>query len=164
MNNPTTLAVRAIAVTFARQLLLPIIIAAAVVIVLLWVGLIILTAQVSSWWLLALVLLVPATFMTILVASLLWFLLKKLTPVMSERQTTAATRFVERTSSYAEVVGMSRFVLAFHIIRRAVQKKSTSYFDELLSHSSELREDFTTVRDEFAKTPRKVVRNIEDSE
>lgn len=164
MHNPTNLAVRAIAVIFAKQLLLPLIFAAGIILLLLWVGLILLMIHVSSWWLLATLLLGPATVLVLFVAGIVWFLIKKLTPAMSPRQDKAAKRFVERTSSYTELVGMSRFLLAFHIIRRAIQKKPTSYFDELLGHSAELREDFNTLRDEFKKNSRKVVKNLEEQE
>lgn len=160
MKNPTTLAVRAIAAAFAKQLLLPLIIGIGVVLLLLWAGLVLLATNVSAWWLLLALLLLPATLIASSIAAILWMLIKKLAPTMSPTQKKAANRFVAHTATYTELVGMSRFLLAFYIVRHAIQRKPGTYFDELLGQSKELRADFTIVRDEFSKQPRKTVPNL----
>lgn len=162
MENPTTLAVRAIAAAFAKQLLLPPVIGIGVVLLLLWVGLVLLAINVSAWWLLLGFVLIPASFIVASVAIILWMLIKRLTPAMSTTQKEAANRFVEHVTTYTDLVGMSRFLFAFYIVRHAIQRKPGTYFDELLDRSKELRTDFAIVRDEFSKHPRKTVSNLAD--
>lgn len=160
MKNDNVLAVRAIAGTFARQLLLPVLLIAIAVVVIFWIALLFLVSQVSLWWLLLLILLIPATLIFGVIGGGLWFGVSKLTPPLTERQKTAAKHFVERTGTYSNIIGMSRYLIAFHIVRQVIQKKPKTYVTELIGHSTELRDDFYTVRDEFEKRDRKVVENL----
>lgn len=162
MKSATTRAVRAIAGTFARQIIVPILVIAAIVLLVLWLGLIILAMQVSLWWLLLLLVLIPATLLAGLIGAAAWFVVSKLTPSMTRTQKAAATRFVERVGTYSNIMGMSRYLIAFHIIRQVIQKKPRTYISELIGNSTELRDDFYALRDEFATNKRKVVRNLEE--
>jgi hypothetical protein len=159
MDTAYVKALRALAAVFARQLVLPLLIAVSALFLFLWVGLLLLTYFFSNWWLLALLPLVPSTLLATGLGYMVWLVVQKLTPPMTKTQQQAAVRFVERTKSYTELIGISRFMLAFHLLRHAVRNKPSTYLNQLTRHSTELREDFATLQKEFEKRPRKTVSN-----
>jgi hypothetical protein len=153
------LTIRAIASTYARQLLMPPIIIAGAVATMLWGVLIYAGTTINPWWWVLALPLGVATIVGGVAALTLLKVLRTLSPPMNARQTQAAREFVERTGTYAGVVGMSRYMIAWTVIRQVVLRRDTSILTRLTDNSSELAQDYRTIHQEFAKRDRVVVEN-----
>jgi uncharacterized membrane protein YbhN (UPF0104 family) len=149
MPNPTILAARTIAVSFAKQIIIPAVIVGYGAILLIFIVLYWLANQLSPWWW---VFAVPVSFVAIvfgLIVAVSAFLIKRISPPTTKYQRKLAKRFVEEVVNYSDLVGASRFFIAYKVIKDVIRKKPKTYLSEMTQKPGDLKRIFAQLRDSF---------------
>lgn len=163
--NPHILAIRALASTLARNILLPIIIAAAIIFALIIILLLWIADAIGSWLLL---LIIPVAFTGIIIGIALFIIYRTVRSIqpknMSKDQKVATKEFISHLETYAELKGTPKFLIVWKIIMSALKKSPREYMSSLIGESTKLKSSYSNLIVAFGGTTpgRKKVRNLEE--
>jgi L-cystine uptake protein TcyP (sodium:dicarboxylate symporter family) len=146
--NVTFLVIRALAVEFARRLYKPIVITVVIVAILLLTVTAWLTTVSDLWW----VLMIFLVFIVMIVAILLtivWLLLRALSPTQTKQQRKQATALVDKMMRVAEITATPKFVLLFQVAKDAFVPNKGGFISSVIGDTGTLQKDFIAFRDTF---------------
>ncbi len=141
---------RILSALLLKRLLKPVLVIGAFIGLALYTLTVFLAISFSTWWLLALVILVPITVFLILLASLIWFLLGKLSPKkLSKPEQQKVDGFIDTLFSLAERSKTPYPVLLFLIAKDVIRGKESSFIRDLIGDSKKVTKEFEEIRTLF---------------
>lgn len=149
MPNPTLLATRAVIVSFAKQVLIPVAVIGYVAVLLIFSLLYWLASNYSLWWW---VFGVPVFFITVIFTVLIVvvaMIIRKISPHMTKYQRRLAKSFVDEIANYSDLAGASRFFIAYVVIKDVIRKKPKAYINELTQKPGDLKRIFTRLQESY---------------
>lgn len=148
--TPYIRALRAITATVFQRVYRPTVWVIGGSLVLLWIGIIILASSVTPWWLVFLVILIPLTLVATVLAVVLWLLSQRLFPRhLTRGERSKILEFSDKILRVAEIRATPVPIIVALIAKDIFRGKKSSYLEGIISDSTSLRDDFTTIRDMF---------------
>ena len=138
---------RVLGALLLKRLLKPVLIIVAIIGTALYVITALLALSFSSWWWLLLIILVPITIFLILLGSLVWFILGKLSPrKLSKHENEKLNGFIDTLFSLAERSKTPYPVLLFLIAKDVIRGKESSFLRDLIGDSKKVTSEFEEIR------------------
>ena len=148
--TPYIRALRAITATVFQRVYRFVAVIIAIILLLLWALVFYLGIAVSGWWFMVLIALIPLTIIVIVIATILWFLSKRLLPRTLEKSEKAEVlAFSDKILRVAEVRATPLPIMLFLIAKDIVRGKKSSFVEGVIADSSSLKADFTKIKDRF---------------
>ncbi len=147
--TPSLLAIRAIATELAYRVYKPIVVTAIIVGVI-SLSLMVWLVMMSAWWLF---LAVPVFFALVVVALLLVFTgitIRIVSPRPNREQKKQVADFVNKIQGLSEITATPKLFLLFRVIRDVMVPSRTGYVQGLISDTTSLKKDFTSLLDTFS--------------
>lgn len=166
--NSHILAIRALASTLARKILLPIIIIAAIVFALVILLLLWAMSEVGAWLIL---IIIPIGFIGVIIGLALGILYKtvqSISPKMNKDQKKTTNEFIGKLEEYAELKNTPKVLIVWRIIFSALKRTPRKYIDSIVNDSAKLKRSYTDLVSSFSNDTsrssrkRKVVDNLAD--
>lgn len=162
------LAIRAIAATLAKDILLPIIIVTGVVYALVIALLVYIAIEVGS---ILLLLLIPAGFIGLsagVALLIVYRTVRAISPDMTKEQKGLTRDFISTLESYAELKSTPKFLIAWRVIMSSIKKSPKVYISSLINDSTKLKGQYSKLVHSFPRSKstgtskRKSVKNLEN--
>lgn len=142
--NPLLLAIRAVSSEFVHRIYLPLVlvIGAAFFALLLFVGWL---TSVSEWWWLLLVPIIIATFLFIVVASVIGAAIKVLRPYQTKAQRKEVSNLVDKLQEVSDTLQMPKFLVVYQLVRDVVRPSDRGFISKMTSNAATLKPDFQRI-------------------
>lgn len=148
--NASLLAIRSVAVEFARRLYTPILIGVvAGVIALLWLSLWLTT--LSDWWWIFAILIIGMSFFAAICLTITGVIIRLISPARTKDQKRQARQLVDKIQRLAEVTATPKFFLFFSMMRDVVWPREEGFIASVSGDASTLKDDFARLRDSFRR-------------
>lgn len=146
--KPALLAVRSVAVEFARRLYKPVFIIVVIAsVVLLAVSIWLVT--INAWW--AILLVVVSLWVIIATIALVvaWVIMRVVAPSQNKSQRKLTKGFVDKLQNIAEAAGTPKFILLFQVFRDVISPRQNGFIESISSDTLSLKKDFVEIKKSF---------------